>query len=70
MCWWGVFLAASPGLSVTSLLASLGSPVFVTYLLCRVSGIPLLERAADRKFAGQAAYEAYKSRTPLLVPFL
>ncbi len=44
------------------------SPVFVTALLLRVSGVPLLERRADAKWGGDPAYEAYKRRVPVLVP--
>jgi steroid 5-alpha reductase family enzyme len=44
------------------------SPVFVALLITRVSGIPLLEKRADEKWGGQADYEAYKERTPVLIP--
>jgi steroid 5-alpha reductase family enzyme len=47
--------------------ATLVSPVFVTVLLTRISGIPLLEEAADAKWGGQAEYEAYKRRTSKLL---
>ena len=30
------------------------SPLFVTLLLTRVSGVPLLEKRADEKWGGQA----------------
>ena len=46
------------------------SPVFVYLLITRVSGVPLLEKKADETWGGQEAYEAYKRRTPVLVPFL
>lgn len=46
------------------------SPVFVAVLLTRVSGVPLLERKADQKWGGQEDYEAYKKRTPVLIPRL
>jgi steroid 5-alpha reductase family enzyme len=46
------------------------SPVFVTILLTRISGIPLLEKRSDEKWGGQADYEAYKERTPVLIPKL
>ena len=35
-----------------------------------MSGIPLLEDANDKKYAGNAAYAAYKAGTPTLVPRL
>ena len=44
------------------------SPLFVALLLTRVSGVPLLEKKADATWGGQADYEAYKARTPVLVP--
>ena len=44
------------------------SPVFVWVLLARISGVPMLEARADRKWGGETAYEAYKARTPVLVP--
>jgi len=46
------------------------SPVFVTILLTRVSGIPLLENKADKKWGGQEDYESYKKKTPVLIPKL
>ena len=46
------------------------SPIFVTLLLTRVSGVPMLERRADEKWGGQQDYEAYKARTPVLIPRL
>jgi steroid 5-alpha reductase family enzyme len=48
--------------------ATLLSPVFVTLLLTRVSGVPLLEKRADEKWGGQADYETYKKSTPILIP--
>jgi len=46
------------------------SPVFVTFLLTRVSGVPLLEKKADKKWGGQEDYESYKKKTPVLIPRL
>lgn len=67
--WLGVALIALPVLQGWQFVALI-SPVFVFVLLTRVSGIPLLERKADAKWGGQADYEAYKARTPALVPRL
>jgi steroid 5-alpha reductase family enzyme len=67
--WTGVAIIALPVLSGWQ-LATLVSPVFVYLLLTRVSGIPLLERKANEKWGGQAAYEAYKRRTSVLVPWM
>jgi steroid 5-alpha reductase family enzyme len=65
--WIGVAIIALPVLRGWQYL-TLISPVFVTLLLTRVSGVPMLERRADEKWGGQEDYEAYKARTPVLIP--
>ena len=67
--WVGIALIALPVLRGWQ-YATLISPVFVYLLITRVSGVPLLEKKADATWGGQEAYEAYKRRTPVLVPFL
>ncbi len=67
--WVGVAVIAFPVLQGWQLVALI-SPVFVTFLLTRVSGIPLLENKADKKWGGQEDYESYKKRTPVLIPRL
>ena len=44
--------------------------VFVHVLITKLSGIPMLETGADKKWGGQEDYENYKKNTPMLVPFL
>lgn len=65
--WLGIALIAFPVLRGWQLV-TLISPLFVLALITRVSGIPLLERAADKKWGGQADYECYKERTSVLMP--
>jgi len=65
--WLGVMIIALPVLQGWQWVALI-SPLFVTLLLTRVSGIPLLEKKADQKWGGQADYEAYKKQTPVLIP--
>ena len=65
--WVGVAVIALPVLQGWTWVALI-SPVFVTLLLTRVSGVPLLEKKADKKWGGQADYEAYKKNTPVLIP--
>jgi len=67
--WIGVAVIALPVLQGWQWVALI-SPVFVTLLLTRVSGVPLLERKADQKWGGQADYESYKKGTPVLIPRL
>ena len=65
--WTGMAIVAVPVLQGWQ-WATLISPVFVTFLLTKVSGIPLLEEKADQRWGGQDDYEEYKRRTPVLVP--
>jgi steroid 5-alpha reductase family enzyme len=67
LLWVGVAIVALPVLRGWQ-WATLISPVFVALLLLRVSGVPLLEKAADEKWGGQLDYEAYKYKTSLLLP--
>ncbi len=65
--WCGVALMASSTLHGWQWVGLI-SPVFVTLLLTRISGIPILERRADARWGHDEAYLAYKIRTPALVP--
>ncbi|MFZ2518652.1 MAG: DUF1295 domain-containing protein [Anaerolineae bacterium] len=67
--WIGIAVIAFPVLQGWQWVALI-SPVFVTLLLTRVSGVPLLENKADKKWGGQEDYESYKKRTPVLIPGL
>ncbi len=67
--WVGIAVIAIPVLQGWQWIALI-SPVFVTLLLTRVSGIPLLENKADKKWGGQPDYEEYKKKTPVLIPRL
>jgi steroid 5-alpha reductase family enzyme len=65
--WAGAAVIALPVLQGWQLV-TLISPVFVALLLTKVSGIPILEKRADAKWGGQPDYDAYKKRTPVLIP--
>ena len=65
--WTGMAILALPALQGWQ-YATLISPIFVFLLLTRFSGIPMLEKRADKKWGGQPDYEAYKSSTPVLIP--
>ncbi|XP_021909101.1 uncharacterized protein LOC110823105 isoform X2 [Carica papaya] len=67
LLWWGIFVAASPVLEGAEWLVILG-PIFLTLLLLFVSGIPLLEESADKKFGNITAYSVYKRTTSPLIP--
>ncbi|MCJ7717551.1 MAG: DUF1295 domain-containing protein, partial [Anaerolineales bacterium] len=65
--WIGIAVIALPVLEGWG-WGSLISPVFITILLTRISGVPMLEKRADEKWGGQADYEAYKTKTSVLIP--
>ena len=48
-------------------LITLISPLFVFILLTQISGIPLLENRADKKWSEDPEYLKYKERTPVLI---
>jgi len=60
--WWGIFLI---GLAVPRGWMGVLSPVLITVLLTKVSGVPLLEK----KYAGNAEFAAYARRTSVFVPW-
>jgi steroid 5-alpha reductase family enzyme len=64
--WVGIAIIALPALAGWQHL-TLISPVFVFLLLTRISGIPLLESRASKKWGEDPGYRAYKARTPALL---
>lgn len=67
--WIGVAIIAFPVLQGWQ-YATLISPVFVMLLLTKISGVPMLEKRADKTWGGQSEYEDYKKHTPVLIPKL
>lgn len=65
--WVGVAIIAIPALRGWQWV-TLISPVFITILLTRISGVPMLEARSDEEWGGQADYEDYKARTSVLIP--
>jgi steroid 5-alpha reductase family enzyme len=68
--WFGIYLFVLPSLSLNQALIGLIGPLFITSLLLFVSGIPLLEKSADKKWGNKKRYQEYKKRTPVLIPKL
>ena len=67
LVWLGVSIIALPVLSGWLYLGLL-SPLFVIFLLTKISGIPLLEASANKRWGGSPEYEKYRSQTPILIP--
>lgn len=60
--WWGIWI-----LTIGSTYWYLGliGPLTITYLITKVSGIPLLEK----KYKGDKEFEKYKAKTSVLIPW-
>lgn len=65
--WVGIAITALPILSGWRWLMLI-SPVFVVVLLTRISGIPMLERRAEKRWGEDPEFRAYTDSTPALVP--
>jgi tryptophan-rich sensory protein len=68
LVWIGVYLFILPALNNGQALIGLISPVFITTLLLFVSGIPLLEKSANKKWGNVHDYALYKNNTGILLP--
>jgi len=44
------------------------SPAFVTFLLLKVSGVPLSENKYDKRYGDRKDYKAWKENTPMFIP--
>ena len=65
--WTGIAVMALPVLAGWRWLMLI-SPVFVVVLLTRVSGIPMLEARAEKRWGDDEEFRAYTRTTPVLVP--
>ena len=69
MIWVGMSFATIPILIGWQFI-TLISPIFVIFLLTKVSGINLLEASANDKWGADKNYQDYKDKTSVLIPFL
>lgn len=67
LLWLGIAIIALPVLSGWQLV-TLISPVFVVILLTQISGIPMLERRARKRWGDEEAWQTYQRNTPALIP--
>ncbi len=65
--WTGIAIMALPVLSGWRWV-TLISPLFVVVLLTRVSGIPMLEARAEKRWGNDEEFQRYTRNTPLLIP--
>jgi len=65
--WIGIALIAAEVLAGWQWV-TLVSPLFVYLLLTRISGIPMLEASAKKRWGDDPEYQAYRERVPVLFP--
>ena len=46
------------------------SPAFVSFLLLKVSGVPLTEKKYDERYGGRKDYQKWKEEPPMFIPKL
>lgn len=46
------------------------SPAFVSFLLLKISGVPLSEKKYNERYGHRKDYQAWKENTPKLIPKL
>jgi steroid 5-alpha reductase family enzyme len=63
-------LGLSGGLGGQVLVAGMcaASPAFVSFLLLKVSGVPLSENKYDERYGDRKDYQKWKRETPMFVP--
>ncbi len=69
LVWVGVYLVALPSLDVVEAMVALVSPLLIIALLRFVSGVPILETAAQLRWGELPAHQRYVAETNLLVPW-
>jgi steroid 5-alpha reductase family enzyme len=68
MVWIGMYLVVLPSLTGNQWAWALLSPIYIVTLLLFVSGVPLLEKSADKKWGTNPAYKKYKKEVPSVLP--
>ena len=66
MLWFGIFIFCC---NYGSPLWTIIGPLWTTFLLLFVSGLPFLEKSADKKYGDDSEYLKYKAETSILVPW-
>lgn len=67
MVWTGIWMFSAATLGYFHALVALVSPMFIAFLLLKVSGVPLLDQSYSKRFGTNPAYQHYVAHTPKLM---
>jgi len=68
MVWVGLYVFVLPALSGWGLIIGLAGPLFISFMILFISGVPILEKGADEMWGANPAYQEYKKRVGVLLP--
>jgi steroid 5-alpha reductase family enzyme len=66
--WLGLYITVFPFLSGLGILIGSVGPLFIAGMIIFVSGIPILEKGADKIWGEDSEYQQYKKNTGVLFP--
>lgn len=69
LVWFGIYVFVVSGLEGTNQYIAMVSPLFITFLLLFVSGVPLLEKSADERWGKDKKYQKYKKSNSIIIPY-
>lgn len=68
LLWIGVYVFTLSNFELTQALIGLIGPIYIAFLIIFVSGIPLLEKKADKRWGKNKNYQEYKKSISTLIP--
>jgi steroid 5-alpha reductase family enzyme len=69
LCWVGLYVFVFLSFSKSEMLIALIGPIYISFVLLFLTGIPTVEKRADKKWGDDPAYLEYKRRTSILIPW-
>lgn len=67
LVWIGIFIYSAIDSTFVNILIELVSPLYIIFILLFVSGVPMLEKKYNKKYADNYEYQKYKENTNLII---
>jgi steroid 5-alpha reductase family enzyme len=65
--WWGVFIASTP---YTNLVLSVLAPLWISLIIIKFSGIPILDKKWQKIYGGDQNFQKYRENSWRLIPYI